>query len=53
MLEHHLERPSWTPQELADLEFITWYLRTDPELPRNDLDRFLWSAAGYVDWLLA
>ena len=42
----------WSAQQLAELEFITWYLRTDPDLPRDDIERFLWSAAGYVDWLL-
>jgi hypothetical protein len=48
-----IERPSWTPEQLAELEFFTWYLRTDPDLPAHEIERFLWVAAGYIDWLLA
>ena len=47
-----LERPSWTPEELAQLEFCTWVLRTDPELPAHEIERFLWVASAYYDWLL-
>ena len=47
-----LDARFWTAQQLAELEFITWYLRTDPDLPRDEIERFLWCAAGYVDWLL-